>query len=519
VCSSDLDDESGEGDEMYQDTPPNPNVSIPNVIDNDSNESIANVFCFGLFADKNTGVAYHDMTGLFPFMSLDGCICYLVMYHYESNAIIATPIDGMDDRTIFEAYKKNFEMLEAKGFKVKLNVMDNQATKFIIKFQEEKNCKIQLVEPGNKRLNAAERAIQTWKDALIATLATTDRDFPLQLWDKLTPQVQDCLNLMRTSRIDPTKSAYEVLNGPYDWNRYPLAPIGCKAIVYEDGDTRGSWASRGVDGWYLGPSKNHYRCDHYYIPETRAYRISGSTELFPQHCQLPNLTNMQHLRALTKEIHEETTKVAKTPKGRWLIKLLQANLKKILSPPDVTVEEQWVAKPPDVGQIERERQQRVIDDMPIITLPLITNAEPIMESRNPTSKRVLKQTPRSHRRVTRNNTPGTVAPIKRAVAETPMVQTRSKATATYNPIPSGARQRIVTRQAINVLTMMEKASAEKIFIPRNLEQIHPTSACTNNLQHYMNPAIHPVTGETFTSYRKVMKDQAISDVWMTAFGK
>jgi hypothetical protein len=179
----------------------------------------------------------------------------------------------MDDRTIFEAYKKNFEMLEAKGFKVKLNVMDNQATKFIIKFLEEKNCKIQLVEPGNKRLNAAERAIQTWKDALIATLATTDRDFPLQLWDKLTPQVQDCLNLMRASRIDPTKSAYEVLNGPYDWNRYPLAPLGCKAIVYEDGDTRGSWASRGVDGWYLGPSKNHYRCDHYYIPETRAYRI------------------------------------------------------------------------------------------------------------------------------------------------------------------------------------------------------------------------------------------------------
>ncbi len=157
--------------------------------------------------------------------------------------------------------------------------------------------------------------------------------------------------------------------------------------------------------------------------------------------------------------------------------------------------------------------------MPIITLPRITNAEPIMESRNPTSKRVLKQTPRSHRRVTRNNTPGTVTPIKRAVAETPMVQTRSKAPATYNPIPSGARQRIVTRQAINVLTMMEKASAEKIFIPRNLEQIQPTPAYTNKPQHYMNPAIHPVTGETVTSYRKAMKDPAMANVWMTAFGK
>ena len=332
-------------------------------------------------------------------------------------------------------------MLEAKGFKIKLNIMDNQATKYIIKFLNEKDSKVQLVEPGNKRLNAAERAIQTWKNSLIAALATTDRDFPLQLWDRLTSQVQDCLNLMRASRIDPTKSAYEVLNGPYDWNRYPLAPLGCKAVVYEDGDTRGSWASRGVDGWYLGPSKHHYRCDHYYIPETRAYRISGSTELFPQHCQLPNLTPMQHLKALTKEIQEETAKAANTPKGRKLIKLLQLNLKKILSPnieeQRVTVDEERVAMP---LPSEREQQQRVINNTPIITVPRITNAEPIMQSRNPTSKRVLKQTPRSHRRVTRNNTPGQVPPISRVLDDSDRRQARPqrtrKAPATYHPLPS-----------------------------------------------------------------------------------
>ena len=75
----------------------------------------------------------------------------------------------------------------------------------------------------------------------------------------------------------------QILNGPYDWNRYPLAPLGCKAVVYEDGNTRGLWASRGVDAFYLGPAKDYYCCDQYYIPETRAYRISGSTKLFPQH--------------------------------------------------------------------------------------------------------------------------------------------------------------------------------------------------------------------------------------------
>ncbi len=49
-------------------------------------------------------------------------------------------------------------------------------------------------------MNAAKGAIQTYKDAFIAALATTDRDFPIQLRDKLAPQVQDTLNLLRASR-------------------------------------------------------------------------------------------------------------------------------------------------------------------------------------------------------------------------------------------------------------------------------------------------------------------------------
>jgi hypothetical protein len=100
----------------------------PNVIADDGDESIANIFCFGAFANKNSGILYHDHTGLFPLMPFDGSICLFVLYHYESNAILATPIAGLDDVSIFNAYKKYFEDLTAKGFKPKLNVMDNQAT-------------------------------------------------------------------------------------------------------------------------------------------------------------------------------------------------------------------------------------------------------------------------------------------------------------------------------------------------------------------------------------------------------
>jgi hypothetical protein len=51
-------------------------TNLPNLIGDNSHESIANVFCFGAFADKNNGIVYHDLTGSFPFMSYDGSVCF-----------------------------------------------------------------------------------------------------------------------------------------------------------------------------------------------------------------------------------------------------------------------------------------------------------------------------------------------------------------------------------------------------------------------------------------------------------
>jgi hypothetical protein len=80
----------------------------PNIIADD--EFIANVFCFGAFANKITGVVYNNLTGNFPFMSLDGSVCFFVLYHYKTNSILATPITNLDDKSIFTAYTANFKM-------------------------------------------------------------------------------------------------------------------------------------------------------------------------------------------------------------------------------------------------------------------------------------------------------------------------------------------------------------------------------------------------------------------------
>ncbi len=103
-------------------------------------------------------------------MSIDGSVCFFVLYHYELNAILVKPIANVDNRSIYEAYKEVFETLEAKGYTPKINVMDNQATKYIKKFLTKKECELQVVEPHNHRVNTAEWAKQTFKDAFIATL-------------------------------------------------------------------------------------------------------------------------------------------------------------------------------------------------------------------------------------------------------------------------------------------------------------------------------------------------------------
>jgi hypothetical protein len=96
--------------------PPVPNpIPQPNfIIDDELDASVANIFAFGAFANKNSGIVYNNLTGSFPFMSLDGRVCFFVLLHNKLNCILADPIKVLDDTTIFEVYKKQFDELTKK---------------------------------------------------------------------------------------------------------------------------------------------------------------------------------------------------------------------------------------------------------------------------------------------------------------------------------------------------------------------------------------------------------------------
>jgi hypothetical protein len=112
----------------------------------------------------------------------------------------------------------------------------------------------QLVPPKVHRRNAAERAIRTFKNHFIAGLCSVDKNFPLHLWDKLLPQAELPLNLLRGSRMNPKLSAHAQMHGHFDSNRTPLAPPGIRVRVHLKPSERTTWSPHGTDGWYTGPA-------------------------------------------------------------------------------------------------------------------------------------------------------------------------------------------------------------------------------------------------------------------------
>jgi hypothetical protein len=90
----------------------------------------------------------------------------------------------------------------------------------------------------------------------------------MNLWDRLLLQTVLTLNLLRQSNVAPTVSAYQFVNGPFDYNKMPLAPMGCTVQIHESSEQRGTWAANSSDGWYLRTTTDATLS----IPKTREAR-------------------------------------------------------------------------------------------------------------------------------------------------------------------------------------------------------------------------------------------------------
>eukprot|EP00956_Cyclotella_meneghiniana_P007360 scaffold10022_cov21-Cyclotella_meneghiniana.AAC.1 len=231
-------------------------------------------------ADNTDGTLYTDQTGAFPVVSYKGNKIMFVAYEYRSNAIIAKPIRSNSDESLVAAFKEVYEYLSDKGFKPKLN----------------------LVNPDDHRVNAAERAIQTWKNHFLAGLNTIDPNCPVQLWDEFVNQGMITLNLLRASRVNPKLSAYAQLEGQFNFDRTPMAPVGTKSLIFLDPNKRRSYQNHALDAWYVGPAMNHYRNYRFWLPDTHGFRTGSTAKFFPAHCKMPAIEPGDTIRLAAQDL-------------------------------------------------------------------------------------------------------------------------------------------------------------------------------------------------------------------------
>jgi hypothetical protein len=116
------------------------------------------LFIGATIAEQNEGTIYTDNTGRFPIQSFHGKKVQFVAYEYRSNAILVRALRDETDKSMLDAFQDIYKYLTDRGFKPKLNVMDNQCSKAVQTFIKSTGADIQLVNPdaitASTQLNA-----------------------------------------------------------------------------------------------------------------------------------------------------------------------------------------------------------------------------------------------------------------------------------------------------------------------------------------------------------------------------
>jgi hypothetical protein len=169
----------------------------------------------------------------------------MVCYVYDCNYVKVIPMKSWYASEWVKAYDTIHRELTVKRFKPKLQTLDNEASAALKNFFTANDVEYQLVPPHCHCRNAAECSIQTFKDHFMAGILSIDPTFPLHLWERLLPQAEITLNLLRTSRLHPQLPAAAHFRGLVEYNKTAFAPPGCNIIAHEKPGKQRTWSPHG----------------------------------------------------------------------------------------------------------------------------------------------------------------------------------------------------------------------------------------------------------------------------------
>ena len=145
---------------------------------------------------KFTGKISTEQTGRSPVTSSRGRKYLVVLYNHDSNAIITEPLKLRSEHELICAYSALHTHLSNRGLTPHTQIINNKCPAGLKQVMRNAGVAFQLVPLHLHRTNAAERAIASYKDHLIAGLSSCNSSFPLHIWYRLIPQATLTLNLV-----------------------------------------------------------------------------------------------------------------------------------------------------------------------------------------------------------------------------------------------------------------------------------------------------------------------------------
>jgi hypothetical protein len=232
---------------------------------------------------------YMDDTGFFPIKARSGNQYVMIAYHTDGNLILQQAFKTRSNKYRIAAYNAIMPCLVARGLAVDLQILDNEASAaykraITVTWQ----ASFQLVPLNMHRCNQAEHAIRTFNDHFLAILAGVDSTFPPYFWDLLLPQAELTLNLLQQLALNRWMSAWEFFQGPFDFNKTPLGPVGCCVLIHAKPATRCLWDFRAKEGFYIGPALDSYRCFKLVKSDNKSQVISDKVEFWHVYRTIPS---------------------------------------------------------------------------------------------------------------------------------------------------------------------------------------------------------------------------------------
>ena len=271
---------------------------------------------FKVIERQQTDRNHMDATGPFPVTSAQGTKHLMVFVCEDTDYAHLENMTDLSAAATTAAFRRGYKFYEAYGFAPKFERLDNAISQLLLdEMQQICGVVIELVPPGNHRALYAERLIRIVKDHLISTYATADPAFPIKYWDE-HEQPEATLNLLRSSRMNPHRSAYEQLRGPFPWNSKIIAPWGMRICAYESPATRPAFGQRCTKGFLLGYSPRHHRCWKI-VTDDGGIRVTDTLAWLPRNCVMPGVSAQDRLEAALRDVATCATDLqAEVARGR-----------------------------------------------------------------------------------------------------------------------------------------------------------------------------------------------------------